>query len=64
MVESIEETVSNPREREDLFELLETAMPAAMRKRWEFGARGRAMDHVRGRTLKKGTGREQLENSI
>jgi hypothetical protein len=35
LVEAIEETVSNPRERGDLFDLLSAVIPAAMRRRWE-----------------------------
>jgi hypothetical protein len=35
LVEAIEETVSNPRQRGDLFDLLSAVMPAAMRRRWE-----------------------------
>jgi hypothetical protein len=35
LVESIERTVSDPRERGDLFELLSGVMPAAMQRRWK-----------------------------
>jgi hypothetical protein len=47
LIASIEETVSDPDERGDLFDLLEAAMPTAMRRRWDGEARDRAVDRVR-----------------
>jgi hypothetical protein len=47
LVASIEEAVTNPRQRHDLLDLLGPAMPPAMRRRWESEAMGRAMEQVK-----------------
>lgn len=46
LIETIEKTVSNPRNRNDLFQLLSAALPAAMSRRWEKRAMPRAMQRV------------------
>jgi hypothetical protein len=43
LAESIERAVSEPSERQDLFELLSAAMPAAMRRRWDGKGRRRTL---------------------
>jgi IS30 family transposase len=43
LVESIQRAVSNPSERNDLFNLLSAAMPVAMRRRWNGQARRRGL---------------------
>jgi hypothetical protein len=47
LIQSIDETISNPRERKRLFDLLTPAMPPAMRRRWSGPATRRAIDHMK-----------------
>ncbi len=46
LVESIDRAVSDPSQREDLFQLLSAAMPVAMRRRWDGGQARRRLQQV------------------
>jgi hypothetical protein len=61
LVESIDNAVSDPGDREKLFQLLVPAMPPAMRRRWEEEARDRAMIQVTNDVAEQEEARELQE---
>jgi IS30 family transposase len=47
LIESIEDVVKNPRQRRDLFDRLEAALPLAMERRWHGDSINRAVDQIK-----------------